>query len=134
MKLVSLKCPECSAKLDVTEDVNHFYCSYCGAEIMLDNKEEIETKRAELEKTIKETEKEVELKKIEREEDREDTRVGFLMMIVAMGFMMCFAGFVFLNQGKGHDILWSILIVLGVIVILASAIMWFLSEKKRKDD
>ena len=36
MNLLSLKCPECGARLEIEDGINTFYCKYCGAKIAID--------------------------------------------------------------------------------------------------
>ncbi len=36
MKLISLKCPECSASLEIKEGIDTFFCTYCGTKIQID--------------------------------------------------------------------------------------------------
>ena len=66
IKLVTLKCPECGALLKVEEDRKQVFCSYCGAKIILDNDNEyISRKVDDAEIKHAETERMVELKKLE---------------------------------------------------------------------
>jgi DNA-directed RNA polymerase subunit RPC12/RpoP len=37
MKLLSMKCPECGAILDIPDDRKTFFCTYCGNKILLDD-------------------------------------------------------------------------------------------------
>ena len=37
MKLVSIKCPECNATLDISANRKECFCSYCGNKIILDD-------------------------------------------------------------------------------------------------
>jgi len=37
MKLISLKCPSCGAKLEVNESLEKFTCNFCGVTTMLDD-------------------------------------------------------------------------------------------------
>lgn len=37
MKLISLKCPECSSNLQIEEGRDKCFCQYCGAEISLND-------------------------------------------------------------------------------------------------
>lgn len=72
VKLISLKCPECSSVLsDIKDGQKIYYCPYCGAKIYIgdDNKEIIRTYRKVDEARIKEAEvnKEVRLKELELE-------------------------------------------------------------------
>lgn len=36
MKLTSLKCPNCNAKIEVEDGLDTFYCKYCGHKIILE--------------------------------------------------------------------------------------------------
>lgn len=71
VKLVSVKCPECGATLDIEEDRRQAFCTYCGAKVILQNEnehiyrhiDEAEVKQAETERIIR-------LKKMEFAEKR----------------------------------------------------------------
>ena len=61
VKLVSVKCPECGATLDIEEDRRQAFCTYCGAKVILQNEnehiyrhiDEAEVKQAETERIIR---------------------------------------------------------------------------------
>ena len=36
MKLISLTCPNCGAKLEVDASLGKAYCQYCGAQVLID--------------------------------------------------------------------------------------------------
>ncbi len=44
MKLLNLKCPNCSSHLQINADKDIAYCEYCGAKLLIDS----ETEKAEL--------------------------------------------------------------------------------------
>ena len=35
MKIIQLKCPSCGASLEAEDNLEKFYCKYCGAKIVL---------------------------------------------------------------------------------------------------
>jgi len=37
MKIVTLKCPECEAVLEIDKEKDFCFCQYCGAKIILDD-------------------------------------------------------------------------------------------------
>lgn len=61
MKIVSVKCPECGASLQIEDDRKQAFCSYCGAKVLLENEneytyhhiDEAEVKQAETERMIR---------------------------------------------------------------------------------
>lgn len=40
IKLISIRCPECGASLDIEEGRKQVFCSYCGAKILVQNENE----------------------------------------------------------------------------------------------
>ena len=40
IKMISVKCPDCGASLDVEEGRRQCFCSYCGAKVMINNENE----------------------------------------------------------------------------------------------
>lgn len=69
MKLISLKCPDCGANLDVDAERSFCFCQYCGHKILIDD----EVRRSEVthvlrdEARIREAEVEIEEIELERE-------------------------------------------------------------------
>ena len=40
IKMVSVRCPDCGAALDVEEGRTQLFCSYCGAKVIIHNDNE----------------------------------------------------------------------------------------------
>lgn len=86
MKLISLKCPECKADLNIEEGRKTCYCQYCGTKILIDDNSFIHTYRKIDEARIKEAEvdKAVRLKELELElvkEKRKQRSKNFKMIV-----------------------------------------------------
>lgn len=66
IKLISIKCPECGASLDIEEGRERLFCSYCGTQIMAQNENEYIYRRID-EAGIKQAETDlvIQLKKME---------------------------------------------------------------------
>ena len=111
MKLVSIKCPECSANLDVEEGRKHIYCSYCGAEIMLENENEkvyrkiddARLKEAEVREKVRLKELELEEYKIKSEEVQKKKRIKIAIGLLITGGACCFLGFLLGNLSGDED-------------------------------
>lgn len=69
ISLRSIKCPECGANLTVESDRNQFFCSYCGAKVVLTNENEhIYRHIDEADITRAETERMVRMRELNLEE------------------------------------------------------------------
>ena len=71
MKLISLKCPECSSNLQIEEGRDKCFCQYCGAEISLNDYYSSHIYRKVDEARIKEAEYKKEVRVKQAEIDKE---------------------------------------------------------------
>lgn len=101
MQFHQLKCPNCGASLEVEDELDVFFCKYCGTKIIVDGRSDTAI-RAKAD--IKLAEKEIERQQIEHEfeerKQREKSRssnVSFLMMVGGWIALMLFIRFVFFN-------------------------------------
>ena len=105
IKVYSVKCPECSASLPIEEGRKQMFCSYCGAKIIVNNENEYIYRHIdEAELTQAETDRLVELKRLEMEEKRRE------------------------DEKKSRKVKMTISIVLGAIGIICMAIAYISSE------
>lgn len=99
IKMVTLECPKCGASLNA-DDREVFFCSHCGAKIMLHNenehvyhiiKESTNTYRYidETEIAKIEAEKQVKIKRMETDEGKAKAKNTALMTIVKIS-IICF--------------------------------------------
>lgn len=93
MKLISVKCPECNASIDISTNKKECFCSYCGNKIILDDGSSTIT-HIYINKT-KEKEIELEHEKLlnERQKDAERHRkkvVSFISVCIAV-VLICIA-------------------------------------------
>ena len=70
MEMISLKCPECGANINIEADHKHCFCPYCGVQIIIDDGVTAYTYRKVDEAKIKEAEvdKIIRLKELELKE------------------------------------------------------------------
>lgn len=84
INLISLKCPECGATLQVEENRKECFCSYCGNRVIVQNDNE---KTVNINKHIVD---EAEIKRVENEAKRSDykTSLMVLSMLMALAIFM----------------------------------------------
>lgn len=102
LKLYAVKCPECNASLPIEEGRTQLFCSYCGAEVIVHNENEyIHRYIDEAELTQAETDRLVELKRLEMEEKQreqdESRRKGKMAISIVLGAV----GLICLGAGYG---------------------------------
>lgn len=88
VKFISIKCPECGAKLPMEEGRNTMFCSYCGKQVVLANNEykyevvhhhvdDAKIMRAETSRARMEAEWEYKLRRLEiRAQEAKRNRIG----------------------------------------------------------
>lgn len=123
INLVSIKCPDCGAALDVEEGRKQLFCSYCGAKVLVDNEnehiirhvDEAEIKKAESNQVIQlkraEVDKTVQLKKLEIDDRSriEKERVKIIKIITFL-VLIIIAVFLFMS-GSSMGILAGMLLI-----------------------
>ena len=97
MKLISLKCPECKADLNIEEGRTMCYCQYCGTRILIDDNsstrtyrkiDEARIKEAEVDKAIRLKELEIEQMKLQNEERTRNRTRKFMMTMGISSFIL----------------------------------------------
>lgn len=77
IKLITLKCPDCGASIEIEDNREHAFCTYCGAKILIHNEneyvyhyvDEAEVKQAETERELRLKELEI----AEKEREKKDS-------------------------------------------------------------
>ena len=142
MKLVSIKCPECSANLNVEEGRKQCYCSYCGAEIMLENENEqiyrriddAKVKEAEVKEKVRLKELELEEYRMKSEEVQKKKRTKIAVCLLVVGAICCVLGFLLAKLSGDSDSGFYMLSMVGLFFILGSAYVGLLSGDNNKKD
>lgn len=134
MNIISIKCPDCGASLEVDENREMVFCSYCGAKIVLQNENEhierkIDQARVEQEKTnrlIVEHQIEMEKQEAAREEEHRQRNMmiwggvtGVLLLIGIIGYSAGITGA-------------SICLLLAIFIGISGGIKFF-GRKSRSD-
>ena len=134
VKIYSVRCPECNASLPIEEGRTQMFCSYCGAKIIVHNENEYIYRHIdEAELTQAETDRLVELKRLEMEEKqrekdeaRRKNKVILSIILGAIGVVCMGIGYI----GNEYGFLMP-----GMVCLIILVYMWLVdSAKKNKDD
>lgn len=99
VKLISTKCPDCGASIDVEAGRKQIFCTYCGAKILLNNENEY-IHRIIDEASIKRTEADIAIKKLEMEEwqnkvaEKRKTRLKMAKNLFIVAVISAFLGLI----------------------------------------
>lgn len=145
MKLISLKCPECNANLQIEEGRDKCFCQYCGAEISVNDYysshiyrkvDEARIKEAEYKKEVRvkqaEIDKEVRLKELEVEARRSKSSIiRVVVKLIAFAILVIIAA-IFDVVGSMNRELRGLANTAALILVVAPIVLifLFLSEKK----
>lgn len=129
IKLISIKCPECDAALQIEKGRKQCFCTYCGSKIMLENDHEYVYRHIDEAKVKEaETDRMIRLKEIEIEEQRrleikkqKDFKVKLSIALGVIAFLGLGIGYTF-DSAIGF-------MVVGFIAVLILAFMW-LDDRK----
>ena len=138
MKLISLKCPDCGANLEIDPERSFCFCQYCGHKILVDD----EIKRSEVTYTVRDEarilEAEATISEIELEREWQTNRkksinrwFKFWLSTLIIGAMLF--GFGAIVNGlesfgnKWYDWVAIISFEIGMIVLLYGGLGYFIS-------
>lgn len=91
IQMINLKCPNCDQILEVEDDLDTFYCKYCGGKILLNDKArlnaKVKMKEIEHKNTLAQLEMEKEKMKMEKakmkmEKEKHDTKILIIFTLV----------------------------------------------------
>ena len=139
-KMISYRCPDCGASLEIAEDRVQGFCTYCGAKIQFQNENEFVLRSVD-EADVKraETEQMLELKKMEMLEEMRKERKkmkalefkGSAAIALIAGIMML-VGIIYCIVAT--DIIWGIAIIeFAVLIFLFLGMKWLHDRKEEKD-
>lgn len=130
MKIISLKCPECGADIDIEEGHKQCFCKYCGTKILIDDGNSTYTYRKVDEARIKEAEvdKAIRLKELEIEQEKNlqfektkelKTKITILLCTIAV---ISFT----ISYGTSYNLMGT-----GYLALIICIVMWKFGKKKR---
>ncbi len=97
MRIVELKCPNCGATIQVDEDRDFCFCSYCGTKSMIDNGtihiiDEAKIREAEAFEKVRIAEAEA---KLQAERDKQNNKMLVIMVVISL--IIGFGAMIFLK-------------------------------------
>ena len=131
VKIYSVKCPECNASLPIEEGRTQMFCSYCGSKIIVNNENEYIYRHIdEAELTQAETDRLVELKRLDMEEKQrekdEARRKNKVVLSIILGVVgvVCM-GIAYIGDEFGF-------FMPGLICLTILLYMWVFDSGKRR--
>lgn len=101
MKMIKLECPNCGSNLEVRDNVNKCFCTYCGVSIVLYDKTMIKEQGKTTRQAIRSNadmyiaDREVEIKKLDNEARKTESdskyELVYLFVIVLIMLLMFIA-------------------------------------------
>ena len=132
IKMVSCKCPECKAELEISGDREYAYCQYCGTKILLHN-DNVKVFRKIDEAEIKKTESNERM--YNRMLDREDRKLSLktkgIIAYVIICLVMCLASYLSYKFKAGFT---SVVLVMATIVLITMPFLIGISRSIFKYD
>lgn len=119
--VLELKCPRCGADLSVENDREILYCEYCGAKIVLTDENTFTINKTirnidDAEIARAETERIVQMHKIEMEKEQEKKKRKQLKLKIVIACLLDVIGIVMILSRQ--------FLFTGLSVIFISAIIW----------
>ena len=142
ISLVSVKCPDCGADLQIEEGREQAFCAYCGAKVIIHNENEHIIRTID-EAGIKqaETDRLVMLKRMElvekRRAEREKTKMFKIvvsLIFVVIGILMMIGGTLAGKASGDPDSGYYTISMVGMFPLIAAAWIWIYSKKNDDDD
>lgn len=130
MKMISLKCPECGADIDIEEGHKQCFCKYCGTKILIDDGnstytyrkvDEARIKEAEVDKAIRLKELEIEQEKNLQLEKTKELKTKFTIILCAIALISFIISYM-TSSDLGYVGDWALIICV---------VMWKFGKKKQ---
>ena len=138
IKLISVKCPECNAVLDLEENRKQAFCTYCGTKILINNEneytyrhiDEAGIKRAETERIIKLKKMELAENKRRAEERTKMLKIIISLILATVGIVMMIVGYIAGDATGDSDSGFYMLSMVGMFPLMGAAYIWLFSNNK----
>lgn len=141
IELISIKCPECGAMLEIESNRQQAFCTYCGAKVILHNEnehvfrhiDEAGIKQAETDRMVQLKHMEMAERQMQIDEKDKKFRIKLAMILGVIGAFMSILG-VFLGSASGDgDSPFYYVAIFGFFAV-GGAVALFGSTKKKQEE
>lgn len=137
VNIISVKCPECGASLDIEANRHHAFCIYCGAKLIINNEneyvfrhiDEAGIKQVEADRIIQLKQMEIAEKKRVSEEKTKFLKIKISLILAAVGLVMIVGGYLLgIATGDPDSVLFFISVI-GYFPLFGSLFVWLIDTK-----
>lgn len=131
IQFITIKCPECSADLQIEDGRDYAFCTYCGARVMIANDNEHIYKMID-EARIKqaETDRMVRMRELDMDEKTSISKKVLVVIWLTVSIALVVVGMIGLGFNKEDMGIMSL--ILGINVALWGAMGLFANDSKKK--
>ena len=141
VSLVSVKCPECGATLNIESNREFAFCSYCGTKVLLHNEnehifrhiDEAGVKQAETDRIVRMKQMELLEKKRADAEKTKALKIKISLTMAIVGILMMTLGYMAGSATGDSDSGFYMISMIGFFPLLGAAYIWLLSKKNEDD-
>lgn len=118
MDLKPITCPKCGGNVTIPEEQKTCYCTWCGAQLSIEDGSTTITYRTVDEARIKELE--LEIKRMELEEKHRPWRIKTIAILAIVGFAMVAGGYCLGDASGDSDSTWYTIAICGYLPLAAA--------------
>ena len=138
--IISIKCPECGASLNIENNRTRAFCSYCGAKIIINNEneytyrhiDEAGIKQAETEQIIRLKQMELAEKERISSEKTKRLKIVISLIILFVGVVLMAVGFLAGSASGDSDSGFYALGIIGLLLFMSP--VFILTNNKKDED
>lgn len=142
VRLISVKCPECGATLNVEENREQAFCSYCGTKVLLHNEnehifrhiDEAGVKQAETDLIVRMKQMEFAEKKRADAEKTKKLKIIISLIMASVGILMMVIGYMGGYASGDPDSGLYMLSLVGMFPLMGAGYIWLFSKNDDEDD
>ncbi len=142
VRLISVKCPECGATLNVEENREQAFCSYCGTKVLLHNEnehifrhiDEAGVKQAETDLIVRMKQMEFAEKKRADAEKTKKLKIIISLIMASVGILMMVIEYMGGYASGDPDSGLYMLSVVGMFPLMGAGYIWLFSKNDDEDD
>jgi len=141
VKLISVKCPDCGATLNIEEGRTQAFCTYCGAKVLINNEnehiyrtiDEAGIKQAETDRMVRMKQMELIEKKRIADEKTKSLKIKISLALAVVGILMMCIGYLAGHASGDPDSGMYMVSMVGFFPLMGAAYIWLFSKDKDDD-